>query len=134
MKRAFVDTSAWYAYVRREDPDHAAVKTALEKWAGRLVTSNFVFDEVVTLTRARLGFSAASRVGQALRDPGVVDLVRTLPEDEDNAWLYFTRRKDKWFSFTDCVSFLVMRRLHLTTALALDEDFRQAGFHVEPLS
>jgi predicted nucleic acid-binding protein len=32
------------------------------------------------------------------------------------------------FSFTDCVSFVVMKELRLTDALATDNHFRIAGF------
>lgn len=132
MKRVFVDTSAWYAYARADDPDHAAVKACLKDWEGRLVTSNFIFDETVTLIRARAGHGAALRVGEALRDPGVVDLVRLDHADEETAWEFFRRRNDKAFSFTDCASFALMRRLSLHLALSTDRHFRQAGFDVRP--
>jgi predicted nucleic acid-binding protein len=49
MERAFVDTSAWFAYANRLDPDHTRIHTVLPTFQGRLVTSNFVFDETVTL-------------------------------------------------------------------------------------
>ena len=132
MKRVFVDTSAWYAYVRADDPAHSAVKACLQDWEGRLVTSNFVFDETVTLIRARAGHASALRVGAALRNPGVVDLVRLDSEDEEDAWAFFQRHKDKAFSFTDCASFALMRRLRLHLAVSTDRHFRQAGFDVEP--
>lgn len=132
MKRVFVDTSAWYAYARRDDPDHAAVKEALEAWEGRLVTSDYVFDEVVTLVGARMGHAPSVRVGETLRDPSVVELVRLLPEDEEEAWDWYKRHKDKAYSFTDCADFALMRRLRIPTALATDRHFAQAGFQVLP--
>ena len=132
MKRVFVDTSAWYAYARHDDPDHEAVREALEEWEGRLVTSNFVFDEVATLVSARLGHAAAVRVGEALKDPGTVELVRLTAEDEEDAWDHFKRRKDKGYSFTDCASFALMRRLRIPTAVTTDRHFLQAGFQVQP--
>lgn len=132
MKRAFVDTSAWYAYARRDDPDHAKVKTALESWEGRLVTTRDVFDETLTLILARLGHAAAIRFGAALRDGAAAELVRLLPEDDDDAWELFERHRDKRYSYTDCTSFAVMRRLRLAAAIATDRHFQQAGFAVEP--
>lgn len=128
MKRIFVDTSGWYAYARGDDPAHEEVRAALERWQGRLVTTDYVFDETVTLARARLGAAAAAKIGDTLLDPGVADLVRLLPEDFEDAWELFKRGKDKAWSFTDCSSFAVMRRLRLHAAVATDHHFRQAGF------
>ena len=62
MKRVFVDTGAWYALVDADDPDHRRVSDCIQHHRERLVTSNFVFDEVVTLVRYRLGWQPASRL------------------------------------------------------------------------
>ncbi len=99
-RAVFVDTSAWYAYLNRADPDHTAVANFLEGFSGQLVTSNYVFDELITLVRMRMGHK------------------------QD--------RSDKTYSFTDCTSFVVMRRLKLTSVLATDKHFRQEGFSVYP--
>lgn len=132
MQRLFVDTSAWFAFANRGDPDHKTVAELLAAFKGRLVTSNFVFDETVTLCLYRLGYVAAERVGQALRDSGQVDLVRVAPEDETVAWQLFRERRDKQYSFTDCTSFALMRRLDLEAAAALDDDFAREGFEQLP--
>jgi hypothetical protein len=132
VNRVFVDTSAWYAYVRANDPDHARVEAPLEAPGRLLVTSNFVFDELVTLVRLRLGHSTAVRVGKTLREGDRLELIRILPEDEERAWSLVTGRKDKNYSFTDCTSFALMRRLGIETAVATDRHSRQAGFRQEP--
>lgn len=134
MQRLFVDTSAWFAYVNRRDPDHRAVRKALRSFSGRLVTSNYVFDETVTFCGNRLGHANAAQVGETLRDPAIVDLVRVTAQDEEESWLVFLARPDKSYSFTDCTSFVIMRRLGLAHALSLDDDFRQEGFQVLPAS
>lgn len=132
MDRLFVDTSAWFAYANSGDPDHERTRAVLLDFEGRLITSNYVFDETVTLCRRKLGFRAAGLVGEALRDPGVTDLVRVTAEDENQAWRLFLDREDKLYSFTDCTSFVLLRRLGLRQALALDDDFRQEGFTTLP--
>lgn len=132
MERWFVDTSAWFAYANRSDPEHRAVRDALRRAAGRLVTSSFVFDETVTLCRYRLGHAAAADVGAVLRESDAIDLVRVSAEDEREAWALFLKRSDKAYSFTDCTSFVLMRRLKLARAVALDDDFRQEGFEAVP--
>ncbi len=128
----FVDTSAWFALVNRRDPDHQAAREILESFRGRLVTSNFVFDETVTLCLQRLGHPAALRVGDELFGGELVDLARATDDDERAAWELFRRRKDKKYSFTDCVSFVLMKRLGIRRAAAFDDDFRREGFAVVP--
>ena len=130
--RLFVDTSAWFAFANRVDPDHDSVSDVLKSHEGRLVTSNFIFDETVTLCAYRLGHDAAVRVGGLLLDPRSVDTIRAIPADETEAWQLFRRRSDKGYSYTDCVSFAMMKRLHVDRAAALDEDFRREGFEVLP--
>jgi hypothetical protein len=46
------------------DPDHEKVREVLRAFNGRLVTSNFIFDETITFCLYRLGHSIAVRVGQ----------------------------------------------------------------------
>lgn len=132
MERLFIDTSAWFAFANRKDPDHVAVRAVLNGFQGRLTTSNFIFDETVSLCRYRLGYPAAERVGSVLLDANSVDLIRLTPEDEQAAWTLFRNRSDQRYSFTDCTSFSLMRRLGITNAVALDEDFRTEGFEVAP--
>jgi predicted nucleic acid-binding protein len=128
----FVDTSVWFALVNRRDPDHRAARRALESFRGRLVTSNYVFDETVTLCLYRLGHDVALRVGDELRGGKLVDLARAGIADEAAAWDLFRRRADKQYSFTDCVSFVMMRKLGIEQAAAFDDGFRREGFTSVP--
>lgn len=130
MDLLFVDTGAWFAFVNRADPDHEAVVSLLETFRGRLVTSSYVFDETVTLCLARLGHQAAALTGQTLLDRDTVDLFRVSAPDEKAAWDLFLARPDKTYSFTDCTSFVLMRRLGIRCAAAVDGHFRQEGFDV----
>ena len=132
MQRLFVDTSGWFAYANRRDRHHAAVRRVIETFDGRLVTSTFVLDETVSLCRYRLGHIVAVKVGAVLFDPETLDLVRMTAEDERAGWELFCNRPDQRYSFTDCTSFVLMRRLDLSTVLALDADFAVEGFEVLP--
>jgi predicted nucleic acid-binding protein len=42
----------------------------------------------------------------------------------------YTRRPDKDWSLTDCISFVVMREHGITDALTGDHHFEQAGFNI----
>jgi predicted nucleic acid-binding protein len=132
IERAFVDTGAWFAYANRHDPAHTRIRSVLRTFQGRLITSNFVFDETVTLCLYRLGYQVAARVGEVLLDQAVVDLVRIAPKDEQRAWALWLARPDKTYSYTDCTSFVVMRRLGLQRAIAIDTDFQREGLLLLP--
>ncbi len=132
MERVFVDTSAWVAYANRGDPDHAAVRDVLREFRGRRVTSNYVFDETVTLCRYRLGYDVARAVGEALRDQNACEVIRVTAGDESDAWDLFCDRSDQKYSFTDCTTFVMMRRLGIRLGAALDRDFLREGFAALP--
>ena len=132
MTRFLVDTGAWYALADRKDPDHAPVAACLRERTGRLVTTNFVFDESVMLIRFRLGSNAARAFGEQLLSGGAARLVGITRPDEARAWEIFSRYRDKNFSYTDCTSFAAMQRLRIDTAIAIDEDFRSFGLACLP--
>lgn len=132
MKRLFVDTGAWYALADRNDPDHLRVRDFMKVQTHRLVTTNFVFDESVTLIRYRLGFTPAKTFGEQLLRANVANVLAVSRQDETRAWEIFTRYRDKSFSFTDCTSFATMQRLKLDSAVAIDDDFRAFGMNCLP--
>lgn len=128
----FVDTSAWYALLDRRDPEHTKVAETIRAHRGRLVASDYILDEAVSLVRYRLGWPLAHRLGAGLRSGELARFVRVLPADLDAASRLFTERRDQRLSFTDCTSFALMARLKLDTAIALDGDFRAMGWTVLP--
>jgi uncharacterized protein len=120
----FVDTSAWFAAYVPSDPMHRAVQSALAG-SDRLVTSDYVLDETLTLLKARGHVDRAQRFGERLFDGRVAQLEYVVPADVQQAWIMFASYRDKQWSFTDCVSFAVMKRLGIASAIALDEHFDQ---------
>jgi len=132
MRRVFVDTGAWYALVDRNDPDHPAARRFFEANRLPFVTTNFVFDEAVTLLRSRLGWSVACEFGRGLMESRLASIVHVTGEDEAAAWSTFQKFRDKEFSYTDCTSFAVMERMKLKTAFAFDRHFAAMEFQVEP--
>ena len=125
--RIFVDTSAWYAIIDKNDQDHAAAVSKIQMLDRPLVTSNYIFDEILTLLQTRLGPSVAIPFGEKLWDQEVSALVRIIEEDEEKAWRVFRQYTDKGFSFTDCTSFALMERLDIDTVFAFDNHFVQYG-------
>ena len=52
------------------------------------------------------------------------------PERFDEARAFYTCHSDKAWSFTNCVSFVVMQSPGLTAALTIGRHIAQAGFQV----
>lgn len=92
-----------------------------------LITSNYIFDEVLTLVKLRMGYHVAINLGQKLLNQDVAGLVRLTKADESRAWGIFVQYEDKGFSFTDCTSFAIMERLKINTAFVFDDHFIQYG-------
>ncbi len=123
----FVDTGGWFASVVSADPDHETASAWLAMNQDQLVTTDYVVDELRTLLRARGEYIVALRLGTLLFAGELCVLERVRPGDFENAWIIFSTYRDKAWSFTDCVSRVVMSRLEITQAFAFDEHFRQSG-------
>jgi predicted nucleic acid-binding protein len=122
----FVDTGAWYALQDADDRWHEAALRFFDV-RPRLITTNFVIDETITLLLRHLGHKAALVVGERLWAGELARIVRVSSADEQVAWDLFKRYDDKTFSFTDCTSFVVMERLGLQRAFSFDDHFSQTG-------
>jgi uncharacterized protein len=127
----FVDTSAWFTVAVRGAPGHERMARLLRERIGsgaRIVTTNLVVAESQVLLLRRISRVAALRfVRQVGVAPNVV--VRSTVALEAAAlrdWL--EPFEDQEFSFTDAVSFAVMRERGIREALALDRHFAAAGF------
>ncbi|NSW84612.1 MAG: PIN domain-containing protein [Syntrophothermus sp.] len=128
MRQIFVDTSFFYAHAFRGDPHHRAAVEFLENAAFPLVTSNYVFDELVTILRCDFGHKTAVGYGERLRESKICTVARLAPQDEERAWEIFLKYSDQDFSFTDCTSFAFMERLGIKEAAAFDSHFEIFGF------
>lgn len=129
----FLDTSFFKALVDLKDDFHS---NASDIWATfqenntTLITSNFVLDETFTLLRVKCGIEAVKefreRLAEGLRR---MKIVRVLLRDETNAWDWFW---NEWsgLSFTDCVSFALMKRLNIKRVATFDRHFSKAGFAI----
>ncbi|MFQ6064321.1 MAG: type II toxin-antitoxin system VapC family toxin [Candidatus Bathyarchaeia archaeon] len=136
--RLFVDTSALVALVDQDDKDHKDALNYREKIRlgetpfRALYTSNYVFDEVLTLLRLRLEHQAALLFGENVRRSKIVRTLRVTQPVEDKSWEIFKRYSDKDFSFTDCTSFALMEQEAISVAFTFDEHFQQYGFRMVP--
>lgn len=134
---AFVDTSALYALLNAQDPNHQA---AAQAWSGlherheTLTTSNYVLVETIALIQRRLGVQAV-RDFQASFAPLFVVVWADAPLHE-RAMAAVLAIGSRDLSLVDCMSFEVMRETGIEAAFAFDDHFTRQGFrripHTEP--
>jgi predicted nucleic acid-binding protein len=131
MSEVFVDTGAWVALRYGRDglhDDAVAVLARLRRRRARLVTTDYVLAEAVTLLKARGAVSHAIELGEMLRAGSVARLVAVEASHRDRAWALFVRHRKLRVGYVDCTSFAVMQAEGLTHAFAFDRDFCAAGF------
>lgn len=127
MNRVFVDTSAWFALYVPHDTDHAAAVAWWNQNRLPLVTTDYVVDELLTLLKTRNEYQQALNLGWGFFSGSLCDLEWVTQSDVSQAWRDFSSFRDKDWSFTDCVSRVVMGRLGIVTAFAFDRHFHEFG-------
>jgi hypothetical protein len=97
------------------------------------MTSDYIFDETITTILYQTGRNdVAEKCGEIILKSRMLSIAyvdETLLRD---AWQLFKDRKDKLWSFTDCISFTLMEKIGARIALAFDENFERAGFINKP--
>lgn len=128
----FVDTSALLAYLDRDAARHAEVVAAMGAAFAerRALTHNYVLVETEALTRRRLGAGVARRLVEDVAP--VMDIAWVDPDLHAAAVARLLASPRRRSSLVDEVSFELMRRNGLVSALTLDRDFAREGFELVP--
>lgn len=135
MNTVFVDTSYFIALELRSDQYHGKAR---EHWRRvmtnipPLMTTSYIFDEVVTFFNSRGHHAKAVQIGVMLLNSPSIQLIQVDEALFNAGWIYFQHHQDKDYSLTDCISFIVMHTHHITTAFTFDNHFTQAGYVQEP--
>jgi len=140
-KQIFVDTWAWLALSNRKDAHHELAKKEYEeiKAAGyRIVTSDYVLDEVITALFRNVAFSSAVQFVESLFAAikgNQLKLERITEARFKVAWSLRKRYQDKPdISFTDLTSFVLMQELWINKVFTGDSHFEEInlGFEILP--
>lgn len=134
MRQIFVDTSAWDAIADAGDPNHEMSLLFNDEIADRcrLVVTNYVLDELYTLLMMNVGHQRTvdfKRKLDVLAQEGILVIIWVSEDIATEAWTVFEQfNVDKQWSFTDCVSYVVMKQREIVEAYAFDQHFAQMGF------
>ena len=124
----FLDTSAVFALADVRDEHHTGAVAALESLtsAGNtLLTHNYVLVESAALLQSRIGLDSALAF---LSDTEYFTVHWVTTTDHTEAIGLLAERNRRGLSLVDCMSFVVMRKYGVGTALAYDSDFQAEGF------
>ena len=132
--RLFVDTWGWIAvHDRSEKPYTPAVRCLEERMRarGRVITSDYVLDELITNLFGRRPFEEAWRFVEGLlagAESRFVTIERVTESRFRTALEMRDRFRDKpRISFTDLTSMAIMQELRISDVLTADVHFSQVG-------
>ena len=128
----FVDTGVFYAHhdtdASRHDIGMDALTTVLKAPEyGHILTSEYVYDEVVTLTHRRTGdISAGIEVGRRIRGSGYPDAIELLYSSEQLFSAAVSAQQEyaeHGLSFTDAMTVALVEYHDIDAVLSFDDDF-----------
>ncbi len=127
----FVDTGPLLARYLVGDAYH---RRALSTWktlrGRRLFTSNYVLAETWTLLGRRAGRGFAAQRAIDLHSSPSWSILYADRDTDLAAIRLMEKYADQSMSFTDCVSFALMRQHRISQAFTFDHHFLLAGFEV----
>ncbi len=133
--RYFIDTGAYFARFYSRDQHHTA---SLETWShlesegATAVTTIHVIDELATLLARRTSYTFSGTKIAEIYDSEHTGIARSSEDDERKALMYFRKYADQKISFTDCLSFVTMKKLSLHQVFTFDRHFKYVGFDIVP--
>ena len=128
MKAVFADTSFFLASLNPDDELHNKAIALSRQVSTPRLTTGFVLLEVAnSMCRAGQRSQFVEFYTQLKKHPRA----RIVPVSQrlsDRGYGLYASRKDKDWSLTDCISFIVMSDVGISEALTHDHHFEQAGF------
>ncbi|MCD6485430.1 MAG: type II toxin-antitoxin system VapC family toxin [Candidatus Odinarchaeota archaeon] len=124
----FVDTNIFVALRNEDDIHHKRAKELMRKMLlgefGTIYTSNFVFDEAVTVALVRTkNIELAEDIGRYILSTNRIKFVFIDETLFNDAWMLFKKLSKKRLSFTDCTNIAVIRSRSISWIASFDAHF-----------
>lgn len=129
----FIDTSGFLALIDDKLELFKKVSNLFEDFFStgkKVITTDYVMDEVFTWMRCKqkLPIQDILEFGKGLRMSDV-QIVGITDEIFYDAFAIMVEFKDQYFSFTDCISFTVMKSMKIKDVVTTDKHFAIAGYN-----
>jgi uncharacterized protein len=121
-----VDTTGSWPFWEASDEHHdraVRLQSALSFKNRQFLTTDYIVDETATLLLMRHSHAAAADFLKTTIESGTLRLEWIDSDRFQAAAELFQRHKDKEWSFTDCVSFSLMRELKIRDSFTTDHHF-----------
>lgn len=126
----FLDASFLVAYIVDKDTNHEKAVSLMEEIVngkhGPAITSEYVFDETVTVVLVRSkSMNSAVKTGDLIKESiPVLDVGSNVFEA---SWRRFRNQNNTKFSFTDCTILEIVESNHLDSLATFDKEFEGVG-------
>ena len=125
----FLDTGFILALKNKDDKNFTIAQTWMKRFLknefGKIFTSTFVFNELVTLALIRIKRADfAKNLGNYLLNSPRITLIGLINEDFNKSWEYFQKFIEKRLSFTDCSILVHCERVDCNFLATFDSHFK----------
>lgn len=128
MIRFFADTFYFIALLSKDDAAHEVALLYAQSAEVEIVTTSWVLAEVGNAFAEPPRRAPFVKLLQQLKSTPRATVIPASQDLFDQGADLYSRRHDKEWSLTDCISFVVMERNGSEEALTGDRHFTQAGF------
>jgi predicted nucleic acid-binding protein len=124
----FIDTGVFLALYDVDDAYHKRskelFKDALTGKLGRIYTSDYIIDEALTILLVRTKqHDLAVELGRYLMESPRITRLTVDSDAFADSWAKFQSLKDKFLSFTDCTSLVLVEKYQIKKLMSFDRGF-----------
>jgi len=130
----FLDTSVLVSYLVEKDSNHPRAVILVDEIVsgkhGSAVTSDYVFDETVTVALVRSkSLDIAVAAGALIKES--ISMIKIDEDIFENSWMVFKNQESTRFSFTDCTILTLVKENHIDKIATFDKEFQSSdGYEV----
>jgi len=124
----FIDTNILAAAKLKRDVDHKRANTLLHDAFygefGHIFTSDYVFDETITLLLMRTKkYQLVREYGNSILTSSIIEIIKVNDKIFEIAWDLFGSIQDKLLSFTDFTTIAIVEELKINKIMSFDKHF-----------
>lgn len=135
IDKLFIDTGAFFSRELKSDQHHKVSIAAwqqIENNSMRLYSNEHVLDETMSMLARRTSYAFASEWGSTCLQSQEYQWLQTTEADLQTALTLMRKYADQAVSFTDCISFALMKREGIKYIFSFDRHFQAAQFRLWP--